>query len=48
VSVLKGWLAGTFDIASEMIGSLVSQFSIQQRDRSIKIIMRRFKDGTLH
>jgi len=40
--------ASTFDIASSMIGSLASQFSIPTNCISIKIIMRRFKDGTLH
>ena len=41
-------IAQTFDIASSMIGSLASQFSIPQGGISIKIMMRRFKDGTLH
>lgn len=41
-------IAPTFDMASLMIGSLASQFSIPQGCISIKIIMRRFKDGTLH
>jgi hypothetical protein len=41
-------IAATFDIASLMIGSLASQFSISEDCVSIKVIMRRFKDGTLH
>ena len=41
-------IAATFDMASMMIGSLASQFSIPQHCISIKIIMRRYKDGTLH
>ena len=42
-------IAPTFDIASRMIKkSLASQFSIPQSCISIKIIMHRFKDGTLH
>lgn len=41
-------VAATFDIASSMVGSLASQFSIPQACISIKIVMRRFKDGTLH
>ena len=41
-------IAATFDIASLMIGSLADQFSIAQGCISIKLVMRRFKDGTLH
>ena len=40
--------AATFDRASLMIGSLASEFAIPQRSISIKIVMRRFKDGTIH
>jgi hypothetical protein len=41
-------IAATFDMASLMIGSLASQYSIPQNCISIKIVMRRFKDGTMH
>jgi hypothetical protein len=41
-------IAATFDMASLMIGSLASRFSISEDCVSIKIIMRRMKDGTLH
>jgi hypothetical protein len=41
-------IAATFDMASLMIGSLACQYSIPQSCISIKIVMRRFKDGTLH
>lgn len=41
-------IAATFDVASLMIGSLANQFSIPEDCVSIKIIMHRFKDGTLH
>jgi len=41
-------IAATFDMASLMVGSLANQFSIPEDCVSIKIIMRRFKDGTLH
>ncbi len=41
-------IAATFDMASIMIGSLADRFAIPQQCISIKIIMRRFKDGTLH
>ena len=41
-------IAATFDIASSMVGSLAGRFSIPQECISIKIVMRRFKDGTLH
>jgi hypothetical protein len=40
--------AATFEIASLLIGSLASQFAIPQDAISIKIVMRHFKDGTLH
>ena len=40
--------AATFETASSMIGSLANQFSIPQACISIKLVMRRFKDGTLH
>lgn len=40
--------AATFDMASSMIGSLASEFAIPQQSISIKIVMRRFNDGTLH
>jgi hypothetical protein len=41
-------IAATFDEASLMIGSLASQFSIPRECISIKILMRQFKDGTIH
>ena len=41
-------IAATFETASLMIGSLANQFSIPQGCISIKLVMRRFKDGTLH
>ena len=41
-------IAATFDMASLMIGSLASRYSIPQGCISIKIVMRRYKDGTLH
>jgi hypothetical protein len=41
-------IAGTFDEASLMIGSLARSFSIPQDSISIKIVMLRFKDGTIH
>jgi hypothetical protein len=41
-------IAATFETASLMIESLASQFSIPQGGISIKLVMRRFKDGTLH
>ena len=40
--------AATFEIASLMVGSLATQFAIPQACISMKIVMRRFKDGTLH
>jgi hypothetical protein len=41
-------IAATFETASSMIGSLANQFSIPQDCISIKLVMRCFKDGTLH
>ena len=41
-------IAATVEMASLMIGSLANQFSIPQGCISIKLVMRRFKDGTLH
>lgn len=41
-------VAATIDMASAMIGSLATQFSIPQQAISIKIVMLRYKDGTLH
>jgi len=41
-------IAATFESASLMIGSLAKQFFIPQNGISIKLVMRRFKDGTLH
>jgi hypothetical protein len=41
-------IAATFDMASIMIGSLADRFSIPQQCISIKIVMRRFRDGTIH
>ena len=41
-------IAATFETASSMIESLANQFSIPQACISIKLVMRRFKDGTLH
>ena len=41
-------IAETFDMASLMIGTLAGEYSIPQNCISIKIVMRRFKDGTLH
>ena len=41
-------IAATFDLASVMIGALASEFSIPQNCISIKIVMNRFKDGTIH
>ena len=41
-------IAATLEIASSMIGSLANQFSIPQACISIKLVMLRFKDGTLH
>jgi hypothetical protein len=41
-------IAATFETASLMIRSLANQFSIPQGGISIKLVMRHFKDGTLH
>jgi hypothetical protein len=41
-------IAPTFDMASLMIGSLASQFSIPRNCVSIKIAMQRHRDGTVH
>jgi hypothetical protein len=41
-------IAATFEMASSMIGSLANQFSIPQGCIFIKLVMRHFKDGTLH
>ena len=41
-------IAATFDMASLMVGSLANQFSIPQECISIRIVMRHFKDGTIH
>ena len=41
-------IAATFETASLMIESLANQFSIPKGCISIKLVMRRFKDGTLH
>ena len=40
--------AATFEMASLMVGSLASQFSIPESGVSIKIVMRRYRDGTVH
>jgi len=41
-------IAATFEMASLMVGSLASRFSIPQNCISMKIVMNHFKDGTLH
>ena len=41
-------VAATIDMASVMIESVATQFSIAQNCISIKIVMSNFKDGTLH
>jgi hypothetical protein len=41
-------VAPTFDLASMMIATLACEFSIPQNCISLKIIMARFKDGTIH
>jgi len=41
-------IAATFDMASLMIGSLAEQFSISQNCVSIKIVMWRHREGTIH
>ena len=40
--------AATFDQASAMIDALATEFSIPQTCISIKIVMNRFQDGTMH
>jgi hypothetical protein len=40
--------AATFDQASAMIDALAAEFSIPQTCISIKIVMNRFQDGTMH
>jgi hypothetical protein len=40
--------ARTFELASAMIGGLAREFSIPGNCIFIKIIMNRFKDGTVH
>jgi hypothetical protein len=41
-------IAPTFELATAMIDGLARQFSIPQNCIFIKIIMTRFKDGTMH
>ena len=41
-------IAATLDMASLMIDALARQFSIPQDGISIKIVMQRFRDGTIH
>ena len=41
-------IAPTFELATAMIDELARQFSIPQNCIFIKIIMTRFKDGTMH
>ena len=41
-------IAATFDMASLMVGSLANQFSIPENCVSIKIVMHRYRDGTVH
>jgi hypothetical protein len=41
-------IAATFEVAAMMIATLASEFSISQNCISIKIVMSRFKDGTMH
>jgi hypothetical protein len=41
-------IAATFDMASLMVGSLAERFSIPQNCISIKIIMCRYRQGTIH
>jgi hypothetical protein len=41
-------IAPTFELATAMIGALASEFSIPEDCIFIKIIMSRFKDGTMH
>lgn len=41
-------IAATFEMASSMVASLASQFSIPQQCISIRILMHRLSDGTIH
>ena len=41
-------IAVTIDMASLMIDSIAKQFCISEKFISIQIVMRNFKDGTLH
>jgi hypothetical protein len=41
-------IAESFDLASVMIEALACEFSIPQNCISLKIVMSRFKDGTMH
>ena len=41
-------IAPNFDLASMMIDSLATAFSIPQNCISLRIVMSRFKDGTMH
>jgi hypothetical protein len=41
-------IAATFELASAMIGGLAREFSIPENCISIKIVMNRFNDGTMH
>ena len=41
-------IAATFDMASLMVGSLANQYSIPENCISIKIVMQRYRDGTVH
>ena len=40
--------AASIEIASNMIRDLVAQFSIPKTGISIKIVMNKFRDGTIH
>ena len=47
----KAWgeeIATSIDMASLMIDSIAKQFCISEKFISIQIVMRNFKDGTLH
>jgi hypothetical protein len=41
-------VASTFDLASMMIEAVACEFSIPTNCISLKIVMARFKDGTMH
>ena len=41
-------IATSIDVASLMIDSIAKQFCISEKFISIQIVMRNFKDGTLH